>query len=210
MEPKISNTVLYSAGGLALAYGLYRLFNKGFSFAAKYPRLYQVVVKGESKTYNDYNFYTTGDRLKGNVNGKGSKYGPLDRPLTLYTVGQIKKMQANPRNSVGQLFATGRYQIIPTTLIGLQKSTGISDSALYGKVTQDRLINAIIKDYRALRNYLNKSVPDTDDNLRAAALDVAKIWSSVGTPGTDSSYYAPRERATTSTLDVQKALRSYR
>jgi len=40
-------------------------------------------------------------------------------------------------------------------------------------------------------------------------LGVAQIWSSVGTPSTDRSYY-PNDRATTSTIDVQKILKSYR
>jgi hypothetical protein len=181
MEFKVKH-IAYTVGGLGAAYLVYSLVNKGFSFVAKYPRLYALVTKGESKTYNDYNFYNvTG--LKGNIDGKGSKYPLLNRPLTTYTVGQVKKMQAQPRSGAnGQLFATGRYQIIPSTLISLQKYTGISDNALYNKITQDRLSNALIKHKRSLNNYLTGKVADTDANLRAAALGVAQIWSSVGTP----------------------------
>ena len=208
MEFKVKH-IAYTVGGLGAAYLVYSLVNKGFSFVAKYPRLYALVTKGESKTYNDYNFYNvTG--LKGNIDGRGSKYPLLNRPLTTYTVGQVKKMQAQSRSGAnGQLFATGRYQIIPSTLISLQKYTGISDNALYNKITQDRLSNALIKHKRLLNNYLTGKVADTDANLRAAALGVAQIWSSVGTPDTNRSYY-PNDRATTSTLDVQKVLRSYR
>ena len=195
--------------GLGGAYLVYNWLNKGFTFAAKYPRLYALITKGESKTYNDYNFYNvTG--LKGHIDGKGSKYPLLKRPLSTYTVGQIKKMQAQPRYGAnGQLFATGRYQIIPSTLIALQKYTGIPDSAIYGKVTQDMLANALVKHKASLNNYLTGKVADTDTNLKAAALGVAQIWSSVGTPATNKSYY-PNDRATTSTIDVQKVLRSYR
>jgi hypothetical protein len=93
----------------------------------------------------------------------------------------------------------------------LQKAAKISDSAIYGKVTQERLINAIIPIYPNLNNYLTGKVADTDANLKAAALDVAKIWSSVGMPSNNKSYWGSRgERATTSTLDVQKVLKSYR
>jgi hypothetical protein len=198
----------YAAGVLGIGYLAYRLLNKGFSFVAKYPRLYELVTKGESKTYNDYNFYNFSG-LKSNVAGSGSKYPLLNRPLSTYTVGQVKAMQAQARYGAnGQLWATGRYQIIPSTLIYLQKFTGVSDSAIYGKITQDKLGNALIATRPALNNYLTGKVADTDANLRAAALAVAQIWSSVGTPATNKSYYG--ENATTSTYDVQKILRSYR
>jgi len=208
MEFKVKH-IGYTLGGLGAAYLVYTLLNRGFSFMAKYPRLYALVTKGESKTYNDYNFYTSAG-LKGNIAGKGSKYPLLNRPLTTYTIGQVKKMQAQSRSGAnGQLFATGRYQIIPSTLIQLQKYTGISDSAFYNKINQDKLSNALVKHKKALNNYLTGKVADTDANLKAAALGVAQIWSSVGTPATNRSYYK-YDRATTSTYDVQKILKSYR
>lgn len=207
MEFKVKH-IGYAVGGVGVAYLVYTLLNRGFSFVAKYPRLYALVTKGESKTYNDYNYYNvTG--LKSNVAGSGSKYPLINRPLSTYTVGQVKAMQALGRYGAnGQLWATGRYQIIPSTLIYLQRFTGISDSALYNKVTQDRLANALIATKPALNNYLTGKVADTDTNLRAAALAVAQIWSSVGQPSDNRSYYG--ENATTSTYDVQKVLRSYR
>ena len=207
MEFKVKH-IAYTVGGLGAAYLVYTLLNKGFSFVAKYPRLYALVTKGESKTYNDYNFYNVSG-LKSNVAGSGSKYPLLNRPLSTYTVGQVKRMQAEQRYGAnGQLWATGRYQIIPSTLIYLQRFTGISDSALYNKVTQDRLANALIATKPALNNYLTGKVADTEANLRAAALAVAQIWSSVGQPSNNRSYYG--ENATTSTYDVQKILKSYR
>jgi len=207
MEFKVKH-IGYAAIGLGSAYLVYRLINKGFTFVAKYPRLYALVTKGESKTYNDYNFYNFSG-LKSNVAGSGSKYPLLKRPLTTYTVGQVKAMQAQARyGENGQLWATGRYQIIPSTLIALQRLTGISDNAFYGKVTQDRLANALIASKPALNNYLTGKVADTDANLKAAALAVAQIWSSVGQPSNNKSYYG--ENATTSTYDVQKVLKSYR
>ena len=78
MEFKVKH-IGYGLGVLGAGYLAYRLLNKGFTFVAKYPRLYALVTKGESKTYNDYNFYTvTG--LKGNLAGKGSKYPLINRP----------------------------------------------------------------------------------------------------------------------------------
>ena len=207
MEFKIKY-IGYAALGLGGAYLAYRLINRGFTFAAKYPRLYALVTRGESKTYNDYNFYTVSG-LKSNVAGKGAEYPLLKRPLSTYSVGAIKKMQAENRYGVnGQLYATGRYQIIPSTLIAMQKIAKIPDSVIYGGVTQDLLANALIASKPALNNYLTGKVADTDANLRAAALAVSQIWSSVGQPSNNKSYYG--ENATVSTTEVQKMLRSYR
>jgi len=207
MEFKVRD-IGFVALGLGAVYLAYRLINNGFSYAAKYPRLYALVTRGESKTYNDYNFYTVSG-LKSNVDGKGSKYPLLNRALSSYTVGAIKKMQAENRyDTNGQLYATGRYQIIPGTLIFTQKLAKISDSAIYDNITQDKLANALIASKSALNNYLTGKVPDTDTNLRAAALGVAQIWSSVGQPSNNKSYYG--ENATVSTTEVQKMLRSYR
>ena len=208
MGNRIKN-IAYIVGGTTAAYLIYSYLTRGnFSFLAKYPRLYSIVTKGESKTYDDYNFYTASG-LNSHVDGKGAKYPLLKRPLTTYTIGQIKKMQSESRYGNGQLWATGRYQIIPSTLIALQKMTGIADSALYNKLTQDRLANALIKSKTNLYNYLEGKVPDNDTTLKSAALAVAQIWSSVGTPSTNKSYYS-NDTATTSTYDVQKILKSYR
>ena len=118
-------------------------------------------------------------------------------------------MQAENRyDTNGQLYATGKYQIIPGTLIGMTKLAKISDSAIYDNITQDKLANALIASKSALNNYLTGKVADTDTNLRAAALAVAQIWSSVGQPSNNKSYYG--ENATVSTYEVQKMLRSYR
>jgi hypothetical protein len=207
MEFKVKN-IGFVALGLGAVYLAYRLINNGYSYAAKYPRLYDLVTRGESKTYNDYNFYTVSG-LKSNVDGKGSKYPLLNRPLSTYTVGAIKRMQAENRyDTNGQLYATGKYQIIPGTLIGMTKLAKISDSAIYDNITQDKLANALIASKSALNNYLTGKVADTDTNLRAAALAVAQIWSSVGQPSNNKSYYG--ENATVSTTEVQKMLRSYR
>jgi hypothetical protein len=198
----------YAALGLGGAYLTYRFINKGFTFAAKYPRLYALVTRGESKTYDDYNFYAISG-LKSHVDGKGPIYPLLKRPLSTYSVGAIKNMQAQNRYGAnGQLYATGRFQIIPSTLLAMQKIAKIPDSAIYGPVTQDLLGNALIASKPALNNYLTGKVADTDANLRAAALGVAQIWSSVGQPSNNKSYYG--ENATVSTTEVQKMLRSYR
>ena len=85
---------------------------------------FDIALAGESKTYNDHNWYTN-NGLKGFIEGRGkSPYSLLSKDLSKYTIGEIKSFQSNPRNSVGQLWATGRYQIIPNTLEGSVKKSG--------------------------------------------------------------------------------------
>jgi len=68
---------------------------------------------------------------------------------------------------------------------------------------------------------LEQEVNDTDENLKNAALDVAKIWSSVGVPyplqgsrkyvSTNESYYSGGgDKASTDTIAVQNGLRMLR
>ena len=53
------------------------------------------VLKGESKTYDDHNWYTSGG-LKGYVQGQNSyKYPYLKKPLSEYTIGEITDARAS-------------------------------------------------------------------------------------------------------------------
>jgi hypothetical protein len=106
----------------------------------------------------------------------------LKKPLSQYTIGEIKAFQSRPRDTTGQLWATGRYQIIPSTLKGIATKAGLGDSAVYSATNQDRLAWELLMERSSLRNYIRGYVSDTPDSLQAAALDMAKIWSSIGVP----------------------------
>jgi len=143
---------------------------------------FSVVLKGESKTYNDHNWYTSGG-LKGFIEGRSSTpYSLLRKPLSQYTLGEIKAFQSRGRDSAGQLWATGRYQIIPSTLIGVQNRLGLPDSTVYNVATQDKMALDLLNERRDIKGYLNGSVDDSTANLQKAAKQVAMIWSSVGVP----------------------------
>lgn len=182
---------------------------------------FDIILEGESKTYNDHNWYTSGG-LKGYIEGGyGSPYPLLNKPLSRYTISEVMAFQDRPRDSNGQMWATGRYQIIPSTLKGLVDDLKLPPNKTYDEATQDLMGYQLLLNRSNLRKYLQQEIPDTDENLKNAALDVAKIWSSVGVPfplqgsrkyvQVNESYYSGGgDRASTDTLDVQQGLRNLR
>jgi len=180
---------------------------------SKYPLLWDTVLRGESFTYNDYNRYAP--NLKSAVKVQDTL--PFSKkPLTQMTLAEVKNYQSRSRSSsTGQLWATGRFQIIPSTLVGVQKRLGLSDRAVYDEKTQSAMADSLIDERSALRNYLNGKVADTSANLKAAALDIARIWSSVGIPYNigrkkyNQSYYA-MDKASVPTELVQETLQKQR
>ena len=182
---------------------------------------FNVILKGESKTYNDHNWYTS-NGLKGYIQGKyGTPYTLLKKDLSTITLGQLKQYQSRGRDSSGQLWATGRYQIIPTTLKGLQGNLSLPDSTKYDKTTQNKMGLQLLLNRSGIKNYITQVVPDNKTNLEKASLDVAKIWSSVGVPyamkgakqqiSKNQSYYSGGgDRASETTESVQIALKKLR
>lgn len=190
--------------------------------ASPLNNFFDVVLKGESKSYNDHNYYTSSG-LKGFIEGSyGTRYPLLqNKPLSDYTIGEIISFQNRQRDSSGQLWATGRYQIIPDTLKGLVNNLNLPQNKKYDQSTQDLLAYQLLVNRSNIRKYIEQEVPDTDENLKKAALAVAQIWSSVGVPypvegskqyvQTNQSYYqGGGDKATTDTLDVQTALKNLR
>jgi len=177
------------------------------------------ILSGESRSYNDHNWYV-GGTLKGWLQGSNSyPYGLLKKPLEKTTIGDVKKFQANAKDSAyGKLWATGRYQIIPTTLLGLLKRVPLKDSDLYNKENQDRLGWELIKERKAIIDYINGVVPDTKENLERASLEMAKIWASLGVPysangvGKDQSYYGKNnvDKASVLSATVMQKLKELR
>jgi hypothetical protein len=188
---------------------------------SKVSDFFDVILKGESKTYNDHNWYT-GSGLKGFIEGRSTNpYPLLTKPLSEYTIGEVKSFQSRPRDNQGQLWATGRYQIIPKTLIGVQNRLGLPDSQKYDQATQDAMGLDLLNERKAIKEYISGAVPDSTEALEKAALQVAMIWSSVGVPfstqgrhGTvskDQSYYSGGgDTASVPSQNVQEALKSLR
>jgi hypothetical protein len=182
---------------------------------------FEVILEGESKTYNDHNWYTSSG-LKGFIEGRGKPpYPSLSKPLSEYTLGEIKNFQAQSRSGNGQLWATGRYQIIPNTLKGLQTDLNLPDSTKYNVEIQDKMGLQLLLNRKSLKDYITSQVPDNKENLEKASLAVAQIWSSVGVPyamtgrygsiNKNQSYYSGGgDKASVDTEIVQQKLKDLR
>jgi len=178
---------------------------------------FTTALKGESKTYNDHNWYTSGG-LKGYIEGRNtSRYPLLTKPLSQYTIGEVMAFQARSRDANGQLWATGRYQIIPNTLKGAVSKVGLKNSDPYNEENQDKLAFQLLTERSAIKNYLNGTVADTLENRQKAALEMAKIWSSIGIPYNlngkqqNQSYYASKgDKASVASEIIQEKLQQLR
>lgn len=164
--------------------GIQRSMSKiPFSNFMEFPRLMEIVVSHEAQTYDDHNYYTTGGKLWGFIKGGwGKRYPLLTKDLSQYDVSEVMTFQAKPQDNIGRLWATGLYQIIPSTLAGTLVKAGVKWSDKYNNETQDKLAMALLKERRNLWNYLTGKVPDTDANANSAVLDLAMTWASIGVP----------------------------
>lgn len=179
----------------------------------KYPLIWDVVLRGEAKTFNDYNYYTS-KGLKSVINAKDTM--PFSsKLLTEMTIGEVVGYQSMSRSGKGQLWATGHFQVIPSTLLGIYGKAKLNLDSPYNERNQQAIADALIDEKSVLRKYLNKDIEDNETNLKRASLDIAKIWSSVGVPyatngrAYNQSYYST-DKASVSSEDVQEALRKQR
>jgi hypothetical protein len=185
---------------------------------SKYPLLWDVILRGEAKTWNDYNFYNS-KGLNSRVNAKDTQ--PFtNKLLTELTIGKVIEYQSMSRSGIGQLWATGQFQIIPVTLKGTYGSAGLNLGSMYNEQNQTKLADALIDMETTLPKYLNGKIADNDVNLKKAALDIATVWSSLGVPYAVTNHrgeyrpynasYFGSDRASVSTEVVQKILREQR
>lgn len=226
MNARDKKIITFAVLGLGVIVGAkmagFPIFNfkirKGKWKFSKYPLIWDIVLRGEAKTFNDYNYYTSSG-LKSVINAKNTK--PFsDKLLTEMTIGKVMEYQSMSRSGIGQLWATGHFQVIPDTLRGIYGKAKLNLDSKYDEINQSAIADALIDERTTLRKYLNKDIEDTDANLQRASLDVAKIWSSVGVPysvtnnkglsrAKNMSYYGS-DKASVSTEAVQEVLRKQR
>lgn len=117
--------------------------------------------------------------------------------LSKMTVNEVMRLQ-----SEGKVFATGRYQIIPTTLAGLMTgaygNTGVKGGDLYDASTQDKLGMALI----------NKRLKQGGSDPIQQQFALSQEFASIANPYTDSSYYdkVGNNKASIGTETIQAAL----
>jgi len=201
--------------GASLAgYPVITLGNKRRKYKySKYPLIWDTILSGEAKTFDDYNYYTS-NGLISRVNAKNTL--PFSKKkLTEMTIGEVIGYQKQSRSGNGQLWATGQFQVIPSTLKNFYAKAGLNLKSLYNEKNQQMIADALIDAETTLPKYLNGTIEDTDANLKKASLDIATIWSSLGIPyatngqGYNQSYYRT-DRASVDTADVQAVLRKQR
>ena len=191
--------------------------NRKYKYS-KYPLLWDIVLRGEAKTWNDYNFYKGGS-IYSRLNTKNTS--PFsDKLLTQMTIGEVMNYQSMSRSGKGQLWATGQFQVIPTTLRGMYGKAGLNLDSMYDEKNQQKIADALIDAEGTLPKYLNRKIEDTDANLKKASLDIATIWSSIGVPYALTNYkgdyrpfnesYYKSDKASVDTAEVQAVLRKQR
>lgn len=119
------------------------------SDAGAYKDLLDMIAGVESTSSGGYEAFNRGGSAGGTVaHGSGNStevpIGGVVKSLSQRTVAEVMRLQA-----AGELHATGRYQIIQSTLSGLMNGnygdTGVKPTDLYDAVTQDKLGIALIK-----------------------------------------------------------------
>jgi hypothetical protein len=184
---------------------------------SKFPLVWDAILGGESLTWNDYNVYTGSSYQSHIFKNKTPNTLPFtNTPLTELTLGQVREYQK--RKTLPRLHATGRFQIIGSTLQYCIDGLNLNLNKKYDQKTQQECADYLITNKQTnIGKYLLGKVEDTDANLRLAALGVAREWSSVGVPyaingvGYNQSYYlSQNQRASISTETIQTALREQR
>lgn len=155
--------------------------------------LLSFIASGEGG-YNSMNQGTRGGRIVGSTHNAASVLG---KSLTSMTIQEVMDHQA-----AGRLFAAGRYQIIPQTMIGILSATGLSRSDLFNEQNQDRFGIALVMYYKDVKDYLNGRHSDRDK----AMLALARVWASLPDPRTGNSYYGSGNKALHSVAEVAQAL----
>ncbi len=124
------------------------------------------------------------------------------RNLTDMTVGEVKELQRamlrHPNNNLNSS-AVGRYQIVGTTLRGLQEEMGIPDNARFSPELQDRMAQKLLE-RRGLNSYLSGRISASTFQNR-----LAREWASIATSQTGRSFYG--QGTGTSTAEILAALR---
>lgn len=127
--------------------------------------LFNLIGSGEGD-YNSVNRGNAGDT-------PGGAEAIFGKPLTEMTVGEVASAQQS-----GQVFAVGKYQIIPDTMVEfLRDSPDIKSTDKFDSRTQEKFKDYVINVKRpAIGRYLRGESDDRD----AAAQAVAREFASVG------------------------------
>lgn len=147
--------------------------------------------KGNNNPYGTFNYYKAGG-------GLGSSYfGLIDgKPIYQHTFESLEKLSQSgstlnisytdgdkPMTCTGRLFATGKYQMIPSTRNAARGACGLKNTDLFSEQNQDLCYTKhLIKG--AVMNYYNGT-----GSIEAAAKAIAQTWAAIGIkPGSINNY----------------------
>jgi hypothetical protein len=117
------------------------------------------------------------------------------------TIGEIIAWQNR-----GLLYAVGRYQMVPRTLIAAVKWAGLKHTDKFSPTNQNRLLVALLKYKRpSVWRYLTTK----GASLNAAVMALAREWAGLPTLG-GRSYYGWGNRSHTNVAAVTSALTAAR
>ena len=140
-------------------------------------------------------FIATGESYGGSLNAanRGTLYGKIigstknakrkGKPISELTVGEIKELQKiTDPNNPERLFAVGISNMNPETFTEAQKATGVLDSAVFNKETQEKMSEYLIKGKASTRKTYQWLMGSEDVSIDDAILGLAKTFASVPVP----------------------------
>ena len=130
------------------------------------------LIGGAESYGGDYGIYNFGPSGKGGAKSAtpgNRKYSASAYKLIDLTVREVIKIQRDPGGGEGDVFAAGKYQIIPKTLIGLTGMIDVLD-AKFDATTQEKLGDQLLLNpYRPeLKKYLEGTNGGSAENLAGA------------------------------------------
>lgn len=167
-------------------------------------KLLSFISKGEG-TYKAINQGTIGKRTIGSTLDSTKVIG---KDITQMSVGEIMEMQKGTLKTGRKLFAVGRYQIIPKTMVEAMKTAGVSKDDVFDEKTQDKLGMALLTGGKRPR--LAAYLKGKSNDLHGAMVDFAQEWRSIPHPDTGRAVGGGPNKAHHSVESVKQALMSAR
>ena len=133
--------------------------------------------------------------------GYGAYADDKSKPLTSMTLGEVKALQRRMLNNPSNRFnssAAGRYQIVGTTLRGLQREMGLSDDEVFTPELQDRMALQLLE-RRGLSRFQSGRL-----SLSGFQNNLAYEWASIGRADTGRSAYG--QGTGTSSAEIRAVL----
>lgn len=105
------------------------------------------------------------------------------KKLSEMTLAEIKELQAiSDPNDENRLFAVGKFQMVPDTLLEAQKATGVSDDAVFNAETQEKLGKYLFTGKANTRKTIAWLNDEEGVTIEDAIMGLAKEFASVPVP----------------------------